>query len=158
MQKLFVVFGLCLLSGCIQETSIIQNDEVQFKVQGPMVSNTSVHEELPPLYEQYLLNISHIKKNIYVPFLIDSNVYDVTSHNAFKVINKDTIYTSGGTADYFSQHFRLLEKGIDYEFSFFLSKPEFVPDTVLIWFKYYPDSLAGNAKTLELVHSSYRSL
>ncbi|MCB9278513.1 MAG: hypothetical protein H6562_06340 [Lewinellaceae bacterium] len=158
MQKSYIVFGLFLLlsTGCFQNTSRIENDEVRFSVQGPVPSDTSVHKRYSLDYEQYLLSINCLQKNIYVPFFPDSNIYHVTNHNAFKEINQDTIYTSGGKADYFSQYFRLLKKGKDYEFLFFLAKPEFVPDTILIWFEYYPDSLTAKPRTLKIAHAFYR--
>lgn len=155
-RSLMIMWALLILySGCSDKVSRVEDGDVRFSVQGPIVSDTSVAEYIPPIYEQYLVQISPLKKSIYIPFLVDSNTYHVTSHVAFKEINKDTIYSSGGTRDAFFRDFRFLEKGREYELSFFLSKPEFIPDTVLIWFKYYPDSLTVTPKTLKLAHSSY---
>ena len=153
------LFTACFLlmpcTSCFDHTSSLQTEDVRYSVQGPIVTDTSVAEYIPPIYEQYVVQVSQLTRNIYIPFLVDSNTYFVSSHVAFKEINQDTILSSGGTADYFSETCRLLEKGRDYEFSFFLNKPEFVQDTVVIFFRYYPDSLSAKPKTLELTHSGY---
>ena len=155
ISSLLIVFSSC----SDNSTSEVKNEDVLSRVRGPVTPDTTlIVEEHFAIYEQYTLQISHLRKDIYVPFLVDSSIYFVTSHVAFKEINKDTIYSSGGTVDYFFQNTRLLKKRKDYEFSFYLSEPDFLPDTVLIWFKYYPDSLNSAPINFELAHSFYQPL
>lgn len=109
-RLLAILWALSILhSGCSDEASMVEDGDVRLSVQGPIVSGTSIAEFISPIYEQYLVQIGPLKKDIYIPFLVDSNTYHVTSHVVFKEINADTIYSSGVTQDAIFRNFRLLE-------------------------------------------------
>lgn len=122
-KSLFIACFLLLhCTSCFDHASSLQTEDVRYSVQGPIVTDTSAAEYISPIYEQYLVQISPLKKSIYIPFLVDSNTYHVTSHAAIKEIKADKIRSSGGTRDAFFCDFRLLEQGREYELSFFFKQ------------------------------------
>lgn len=149
---------LCALAiASCEQSNAVNPDQKDFTytIDGPLAIDTSMYGRSGAPYEQYLLSIENLQKDIYVPFNRDSNIYRVTSWTALKWITPDSIQNLGGITDYFSENLRMLDRGEVHEFSIFLPKPDFIPDTIFVSFEYYPDSTTARSMFLEMIQSAY---
>ena len=156
LKLLCILLCILAVSSC-DWSNAVNSDEKDFTytIDGPLAIDTSMYGRSGAPYEQYLLSIENLQKDIYVPFTRDSSIYRVTSWGGVKWITPDSLQHLGGITDYFSENLRMLERGEDHEFSIFLPQPSFIPDTVFVSFKYYPDSITAKSVFLEMTQSPY---